>query len=102
MGISNWELDQRNSGKPNVHPDGYAGPLESVWAIHRGQNVYGQSYLRGEYPKGSSTHVHVSRGTEGSVGNWVGQPSRHSKITYFNLPSGVEEDVGGLDICRVV
>ena len=49
-----------------------------------------------------NTHTHVGRSTDKSVGDRIDQLSGHSKITDFDLTFGVEEDIGGLDICGVV
>jgi len=87
------EFDQGNPERPDVRLDGILSPLNPF-----GLRIGRQSSSRGGDLKGRSTHAHISRRTDESVGDRIDQLSRHSEITDFDLPFGVEEDVGGFDV----
>lgn len=44
------------------------------------------------------THRHVGARSNKGVGHGVNELAAHTKVTQFDLPTRVDQDVGGLDI----
>lgn len=55
---------------------------------------------RGTGAGAGPTHRHVGARPHKGVGHGIDELAAHAKVAQLDLPAGVDQDVGGLDVCR--